>query len=122
MFIELPRPLYWEGSSKKDFQTFPLAVQKHLGMSLFIVQSGRRPAASKPWHGLGPGMFELVDDHRGDTFRAVYLIRIGNGVHVLHAFQKKSKSGVSTPRPDISLIARRLKQVQARYGPHKRQP
>lgn len=122
IFIEPPRPLYWEGSSKKDFQTFPLAVQKHLGMSLFIVQSGRQPAASKPWHGLGPGVFELVDDHRGDTFRAVYLIRIGNGVHVLHAFQKKSKSGISTPRPDIALISRRLKQIQARYGPHKRQP
>lgn len=122
VFIERARPLYWEGSSKRDLQAFPLAVQKHLGMSLFIVQSGRRPAASKPWHGLGPDVFELVDDHRGDTFRAVCLIRIGNGVHVPHAFQKKSKSGVFTPRPDIALITGRLKQVQARNGPHKKRP
>lgn len=61
-------------------------------------------------------MFELADDHRGDTFRAVYTIRIGDAVHVLHAFQKKSKSGIATPQPDVELIEKRLKAVLARTG------
>ena len=57
----------------------------------------------------------MADDHRGDTYRAVYTVRIAGAVHVLHAFQKKSKSGIKTPRPDVELIERRLKAVLARY-------
>lgn len=121
MTIVAPRPLHWEGSSKKDFKAFPLVVQKNMGLWLFVVQSGRQPVSAKPWRGLGPGIFELIDDHQGNTFRAVYLVQVGDAVHVLHAFQKKSKSGISTPRPDIALITKRLKLVMARHGPHKRQ-
>lgn len=107
--------LYWEGSSKKDFKKFPVSVQKDMGVALFIVQMGRTPHAVKPWKGFGSGVYELVDDHRGDTFRAVYTVRIGDAVHVLHAFQKKSKSGIATPRTDTHLIEKRLKAVLARY-------
>ncbi len=64
----------------------------------------------------GPGIYELVEDHRGDTFRVVYTVRLADTVHVLHAFQKKSKSGTATPRPDVELIEKRLKAVLARYG------
>ena len=110
------RPLYWEGASRKDFKEFPISVQKDLGVALFIVQLGRMPATSKPWKGLGSGVHELTEDHRGDTFRAVYTVRVGDAVHVLHAFQKKSKSGIGTPQPDVELIERRLKAVLARYG------
>jgi len=116
-FMTDPRKvLYWEGSSRKDFKAFPLPVQKDLGVALFIVQLGGMPDAAKPWKGLGSGVYELVDDHRGDTFRAVYTVRIGDAVHVLHAFQKKSKSGVATPQPDVDLISKRLKAVLARHG------
>lgn len=115
------RLLYWVGTSKKDFKTFPLAVQKSMGMSLFVVQSGRWPDAVRPWKGLGPGIYELAEDDHGNTYRAVYALRLGNAIHVLHAFQKKSSSGISTPRPDVDLITRRLKQVLAIYGP-KRKP
>lgn len=108
--------LYWEGSSKKDFKAFPVDVQKDMGVGLFVVQLGGTPDSSKPWKGLGPGVYELVEDHRGDTFRAVYTVRVGDAVHVLHAFQKKSKSGIATPRPDVKLIERRLKAVLAHYG------
>jgi phage-related protein len=110
------RPLFWEGSSKKDFKEFPIDVQKDMGVALFVVQLGQTPGSSKPWKGLGPGVYELVDDHRGDTFRAVYTVRVGDAVHVLHAFQKKSKSGIATPQPDIDLVEKRLKAVLARYG------
>ncbi|MDR3016293.1 MAG: type II toxin-antitoxin system RelE/ParE family toxin [Delftia acidovorans] len=108
--------LYWEGSSKKDFKDFPISVQKDMGVALFVVQLGGMPSSAKPWKGLGPGVYELVEDHRGDAFRAVYSVRIGDAVHVLHAFQKKSKSGIATPQPDVDLIEKRLKSVLARYG------
>jgi phage-related protein len=66
------RPLFWEGSSKRDFKRFPIAVQKDMGVALFVVQLGGTPPPAKPWKGLGPGVFELIEDHRGETYRAVY--------------------------------------------------
>lgn len=108
--------LYWEGSSKKDFKAFPVPVQKDMGVALFVAQLRQTPEAAKPWKGLGPGVYELATDHRGDTFRAVYTVHIGDAVHILHAFQKKSKSGIATPRPDVELIVKRLKTVLVRYG------
>lgn len=110
------RLLYWEGSSKKDFKEFPVDVQKDMGVALFVVQLGGTPDSAKLLKGLGSGVYELVEDHRGDTFRAVYTVRLGDAVHVLHAFQKKSKSGIATPQPDVELIEKRLKAVLARYG------
>lgn len=87
-----------------------------MGVTLFVVQLGRTPESAKLWRGLGSGVYELVEDHRGHTFRAVYTVRINDVVHVLHAFQKKSKSGIATPQPDVDLIEKRLKAVLARYG------
>ena len=107
--------LFWEGSSKKDFKEFPIPVQKDMGVALFVVQLGRTPDSAKPWKGLGSGVYELVEDHRGDTFRAIYTVRIGDAVHVLHAFQKKSTSGIATPQPAVELIEKRLKAVLARH-------
>ena len=113
---EARRPLFWEGSSKKDFKEFPVTVQKDMRVALFVVQLSGTPDLAKPWKGLGCGVYELVEDHRGDAFRAVYTVRVGDAVHVLHAFQKKSKSGIATPQPDVELIEKRLKVVLARYG------
>jgi phage-related protein len=112
--------LYWEGSSKKDFKEFPISVQKDMGVALFVVQMGGTPGSAKPWKGLGSGMYELVEDHQGGAFRAVYTVRVGDAVHVLHAFQKKSRSGIATPQPDVELIEKRLKIVLARYGASRR--
>lgn len=108
--------MFWEGSSKKDFKEFPVPVQKDMGVALFVAQLGRSPSSSKPWKGLGSGVYELVEDHRGDTFRAVYVVQVVDTVHVLHAFQKKSKSGIATPQPDVELVEKRLKAVLVRYG------
>ena len=118
MMSQQRKLLYWEGASKRDFKAFPLAVQKDMGVALFVVQLGGMPESAKPWKGLGSGVYELVGAHRGDAFRAVYTVQLGDAVHVLHAFQKKSSSGIATPRPDIRLIEKRLKAVLARYG-HK---
>lgn len=87
-----------------------------MGVALFIVQLGGTPGSAKPWKGLGSGVYELVENHLGDAFRAVYTVQTGDAVHVLHAFQKKSMSGIATPRPDVELIQQRLKAVLARHG------
>jgi phage-related protein len=121
MELKSRRRLYWEGSSKKDFTAFPVPVQKDMGVALFVVQLGRTPDSAKPWKGLGSGIYELVEDYCGNTFRAVYAVQVGEAVHVLHAFQKKSKSGISTPQPDVNLIEKRFKAVLARVGRSKGQ-
>ena len=107
--------LYWEGSSKKDFNELPIEVQKEMGVASLIVPTGSTPPSAKLWKGLGSGVYELVEDHRSDTFRAVYTVKMGDAVHVLHAFQKKSKSGIGTPQPDVELIEERLKAMLARH-------
>src|SRR5437868_4717824 len=111
----LRKPLFLEGSSKKDFKRFPRAVQKDMGVALFVVQIGGTPPTAKMWTGLGSGVYELLEEHDGNTYRAVYTVRIEEQVHVLHAFQKKAKSGIATPKPDVKLIEKRLKGVLGRY-------
>ncbi|WP_250627623.1 type II toxin-antitoxin system RelE/ParE family toxin [Pinirhizobacter soli] len=110
---EVRRALYWAGSSKDDFSAFPVRVQKNMGVALYVAQLGGMPPSAKPWKGLGPGVFELLADYQGNAFRAVFVVCLGNAMHVLHAFQKKSKSGISTPRLDIEVVGSRLKQVLA---------
>jgi phage-related protein len=109
------RRLLWEGSAKRDFKRFPTAVQKDMGVALFVVQLGGTPPSAKPWKGQGPGVYELIEDYHGDTYRAVYTVRIADSIHVLHAFQKKSKSGTKTPRPDVNLVEQRLKALLERH-------
>ena len=106
------RPLRWVGSSKRDYGRFPARVQDNLGFALFLVQTGQHPLAAKPLKGLGGGVVELVEDFDGDTYRAVYTVRFSRVVYVLHAFMKKSKSGIALPRPDAELIATRLQRAQ----------
>lgn len=86
-----------------------------MGCALGLAQLGAKHPKAKPWKGEGPGIFEIVEDHRGDTFRAVYTVRFADVVYVLHAFQKKSKTGIKTPQDDVSLIAECLKRAQADY-------
>ena len=109
------KPLLWVGSSKKDLLRFPQAVREHLGVALGVAQFGGKHPGAKPWKGDGGGVFEVVEDHRGDTFRAVYTVRFAAAVYVLHAFQKKSKTGIKTPKADQDLIASRLRDAEADY-------
>lgn len=105
----LERPLLWVASSKRDYMEFPPRVQDGFGFELFLVQAGQHPPSAKPLKGLGSGTLELIENFDGDTYRAVYTVRFSDAVYVLHAFKKKSKSGVKTPQADIELIKRRLK-------------
>lgn len=109
------KPLHWVASAKKDYLAFPIEVQDEMGYALGLAQLGAMHPKAKPWKGEGAGIFEIVEDHRDDTFRAVYTVRFADAVYVLHAFQKKSKTGIKTPQGDITLIAERLKRAQADY-------
>ena len=114
------RPLDWVGSAKRDFLAFPARVKDAMGYALGLAQLGGKHPAAKPWQGQGPGVLELVEDHDGSTYRAVYTVRFREVVYVLHAFQKKSPSGIRTARGDVELIVRRLRLAQqdheARHG------
>ena len=105
------KPLVWLGDSLETVRNFPPAVKDEIGFALYQAQTGNKHVNAKPLKGLGPGVLEIVSDHRGDTFRAVYMVRTATKVYVLHAFQKKSKSGIATPKSEIELIKQRLKRA-----------
>ena len=102
----------WIGDSKARLKEFPQPVQKDIGDALFIVQAGKMSPAAKPFKGIGSGVFEIRSDYRTDTYRAVYAVKIGERVYVLHCFQKKSKRGIKTPKKEVNRIKRRLKMAQ----------
>lgn len=117
------RPLFWVGSSKSDLMEFPEAVKDAMGVALSVAQFGGKHPSAKPWKGLGPGVLEIVEDYRTDTYRAVYTVRFSSAVYVLHAFQKKSPKGKRTAQTDVQLVAKRLRSAaedyEARYGSTK---
>ena len=106
------RETVWIGDSKARLKEFPQPVQKDVGDALFIVQAGSISPAAKPFKGVGSGVFEIRSDYRTDTYRAVYAVKIGERVYVLHCFQKKSKRGIKTPKKEVDLIKKRLKMAQ----------
>ena len=109
------KPVFWVGSSKKDYMNFPMPVQRDMGNALGLAQFGRKHPKAKPWKGEGGGVFEIVEDHDGNTYRAVYTVRFAETVYVLHAFQKKSPRGIKTAQSDVELIGKRLKLAQSDY-------
>ncbi|HEX8697096.1 MAG TPA: type II toxin-antitoxin system RelE/ParE family toxin [Longimicrobium sp.] len=103
------KPLVWVGSSKRDFAAFPDPVQDEFGYALFLAQVGRKYEGAKPLKGFsGAGVLEIMGDFDGDTYRTVYTVRFDSAVYVLHAFQKKSKRGIETPRHEMELVTERL--------------
>lgn len=113
------KPLEWVGSSRADLKRFPEPVQKEMGHALHLVQSGETPSQAKPLRGFGgAGVLELVESHDGNSYRAVYTVKFADAVFVLHAFQKKSKKGVATPKPEIDLVKQRLRTAAEYYGKH----
>ena len=109
------KPLYWVGASKRDLLAFPAEVVADIGYALGVVQYGGRPPSAKSWKGLGPGVHEIVENDEAGTFRAVYTVQFRKAVYVLHAFQKKSPSGIRTARSDVGLIEKRLQAAKADY-------
>jgi len=104
------KPVLWIGSSREDLLGFPEAVKNGIGLALEVAQFG-----GKHWKGEGSGVLEVVEDYRGDTYRAVYTVRFVQAIYVLHAFKKKSTHGIATSQRDRDLIKRRLRTALADY-------
>ena len=107
------KPLAWLGSAKRDLLALPEEVIDTFGYALHVAQTGKKHEKAKPLHGFGSaGILEIVEDWRGNTYRAVYTVRFSAAVFVLHVFQKKAKRGIATPRQDMELIRERLKVAE----------
>lgn len=110
------KSVVWVGSSRNDLKSFPTEVMDVMGYALYQAQVGLKASSAKPLRGFGgAGVLEILEDHQTDTYRAVYTVKFSEFVYVLHAFQKKSKKGIATPKPDIDLIKRRLIAAQEDY-------
>ena len=107
-----PKPVIWMGDSLDVLRAFPAPVQDEVGYARYLAQIGRMHVAAKPLKGFGSGVLDVMSDHRGDTFRAVYTVRLAGIVYVLHAFQKKSTKGIATPRRELDLVKVRLKLAE----------
>lgn len=107
------KPIDWIGSSKKDLIGFPDPVVHEIGVALLVAQYGGKHPSAKPMSGLGAGVLEVVENHDGDTYRAVYTVRFKSRIYVLHCFQKKSKRGIKTPKAEMDVVRARLKLAEA---------
>ncbi len=106
------QPLSWIKAARKDFEEFPEPVQREALRALTIASAGEKADSVKPLKGFESGVMEIVLRHRGDAFRVVYALRIGTAVWVIHAFQKKSKTGIKTPQREIELVHERIKRLK----------
>ena len=114
--VPRPKPVRWLGDSRAELVGFPEDVRRRVGVALWEAQKGGKAPYAKPLKGFaGAGVLEVVDDHDGDTYRAVYTVRFAGLVYVLHVFQKKSRSGIATPKPEMELIERRLRRASEDY-------
>lgn len=111
-----PKPLVFIGDSDRNLRTFPKNVRTVIGQGLWAAQLGKLHPDAKPLKGFkGAGVAEIIADRYGDTYRGVYTVRLAGVVYVLHAFQKRSKSGIKTPKHEIELVKRRLKTAEGHY-------
>jgi phage-related protein len=110
------KPVVWIGGSRTELASFPEDVKDAIGYALYVAQRGGKHASAKPLRGFGgAGVLEIVEDHAGNTYRAVYTIQLAGRIYVLHAYQKKSKAGIRTPKAEIELIRSRLKRAEQEH-------
>lgn len=110
--IPVLRPVVWLGNSKRNLQKFPQGVQKLIGDELQLIQFGGMPKDVKPFKGIGSGVIEVAIRYAKDAYRAVLAVQLGEKIYVLHAFQKKAKKGIATPKQDIDLIMQRYREAK----------
>ena len=112
----IEKPLLWNRHAKSSFDTFPKPVKQDMGYALYLAQLGQKHKRTKPLKGFGgAGVLEVVEQYEGNAYRTVYTLRFEEAVFVLHAFQKKSKRGIETPKQELDLIKRRLKTAEDDY-------
>src|ERR687891_475698 len=108
----MARRISWVKAALRDFQAFPETVREQMTTALRLAARGEKADKAKPMKGLGTGVFDMALAYRGDAYRTVYAVQVGEDVWVVHAFQKKSTRGIKTPKRDIDLIRERLKRLQ----------
>jgi phage-related protein len=106
------RPISWLNAARREFETFPEEAQHTLLRALAIAAEGGKADIAKPFKGTGGGVFEIALKHRGDAYRTIYAVQIGDDLWVIDAFQKKSKSGIKTPQVDVDRIKERIKRLK----------
>ena len=109
---EMERPIGWVKAAQKAFLTFPDPVRDRVNTALTIAAQGAKADIAKPLRGLGSGVMEIAVRHRTNAWRVVYVAEIVGSLWVLHAFQKKSKTGIRTPKPEIDLVKERLRRLR----------
>ena len=102
----------WVGNSHEQIQSFPKPPRQIVGDALLFAQLGKKHQKAKPLRGVGSGVFEITARYNTNTYRAVYTVKIGENIYVLHVFQKKSTRGISTPKKEIDLIKQRLRMAR----------
>ncbi len=117
-----PKPARFIGSAREDLRRFPEDVRTEFGYAIFAAQEGGKAPKAKPLKGIvpGAGVLEIVEDFDGNTYRVVYTVKFADAVYVLHAFQKKSKHGIKTPKHEIDLIRARFAEAKADYEERKK--
>lgn len=117
------KDLTWLADSRSRVKSFPPGVQDDIGYALYAAQLGEKSVRAKPMHGLGGSVMEIVAQDASGTYRAVYTVSIGESIYVIHAFQKKSKAGIATPKSELDVIRQRLKQLRSEVkNAEKRNP
>ena len=116
--LEAPvmRPVVWLGNSRRNIQDFPPDARRLMGGQLQLMQYGGMPKDAKPLRGVGSGVIEIALRHDGEAYRTVVALQLGRTIYVLHAFQKKSKKGIATPKHDVDLIKQRYKEAEELAG------
>lgn len=110
------RPVHFIASCLRDLRRLPPDVRTDFGFAIYEAQKGEKALSAVPMVGFGSAkVLEILSDHDGETYRAVYTVKFAKAVYVLHAFQKKSKRGIATPLADLSVVKERLKVAEAHY-------
>jgi len=110
--VPILRPVVWLGNAKKNLREFPEGARKLIGDELQLLQFGGMPRDTKPFKGVGSGVLEIAVRFDKDAYRTVVAVQLGMKLYVLHAFQKKSKRGIETPKRDVELIKQRYKEAK----------
>ena len=112
-----PKPVFWVASGRKDLRKFPKAIRQTVGQALFDAQTGGKHPDAKPLKGFGgAGVLEVVENHEGNTYRAVYTVKLAGAVYVLHAFQKKARRSIKTPAGEVAKVKARLKEAEKHHA------
>ncbi len=110
------RPISWLKAARREFETFPADTQDIMLRALTIAGEGGKADIAKPFKGVDGGVFEIALKHRGNAYRTIYAVQIGDDLWVIDAFQKKSKRGIKTPKTEIDLVQQRLKHAAEHYS------